>query len=56
MTLFYSRLPFACRGQHELAESWSTWIGTVFYEILPGHGFEIREEQIYTAFQIATAM
>ncbi len=56
MALLFSRLPFACQGPDELAENWSTWVGDVFYEILPEHGFEIRDEQIYTAFQIATAM
>jgi ATP-dependent DNA helicase DinG len=29
------------------------WIGDVFYDVLPEHGYEIRDEQIYTAFQIA---
>ena len=32
------------------------WIADVFYDLLPKHGYEIREEQVYTAFQIATAM
>lgn len=32
------------------------WIADVFYDLLPQHGYEIREEQVYTAFQIATAM
>ncbi|MBC7958436.1 MAG: ATP-dependent DNA helicase [Vallitaleaceae bacterium] len=32
------------------------WIGEVFYDILPEHGYEVREEQIYTAFQMAEAV
>lgn len=32
------------------------WIGKVFYDILPEHGYEIREEQIFTAFQLADAV
>ncbi|MBF8984001.1 ATP-dependent DNA helicase [Lutibacter sp. B2] len=36
----------------ELAE----WIGQVFYDILPEHGYEVREEQIFTAFQLADAV
>jgi len=32
------------------------WIGEVFYDILPEHGYEVREEQIFTAFQLADAV
>ncbi|PKM93583.1 MAG: ATP-dependent DNA helicase [Firmicutes bacterium HGW-Firmicutes-1] len=32
------------------------WIGQVFYDILPEHGYEVREEQIFTAFQLADAV
>lgn len=31
------------------------WIGDVLYDILPEHGYEVRDEQIFTAFQIADA-
>lgn len=31
------------------------WIGDVFYDSLPEHGYQVRDEQIYTAFQIAEA-
>ncbi|AKL96445.1 ATP-dependent helicase DinG [Clostridium aceticum] len=37
---------------HKLTE----WIGDVFYDILPEHGYEVREEQIFTAFQLADAV
>ncbi len=32
------------------------WIGEVFYDILPEYGYEVREEQIFTAFQLADAV
>ncbi|TCT14885.1 ATP-dependent DNA helicase DinG [Natranaerovirga pectinivora] len=34
----------------------SEWIGDVFYDILPEHGYEVRDEQIYTAFQVGDAI
>lgn len=34
----------------------SDWIGDFFYDILPEHGYEVREEQIFTAFQLADAV
>nr|WP_233275016.1 ATP-dependent DNA helicase [Calidifontibacillus oryziterrae] len=33
----------------------SDWIGDVFYEFLPEAGFELRDEQIYMAFQLERA-
>jgi ATP-dependent DNA helicase DinG len=33
----------------------SDWIADVFYEILPEAGFEVRDEQIYMAFQLERA-
>ena len=32
------------------------WIGDVFYDILPEYGYELRDEQIFTAFQIADGL
>lgn len=32
------------------------WVGDVLYDLLPEHGYEVRDEQIFTAFQIADAM
>lgn len=31
------------------------WVGDVLYDILPESGYEVRDEQIFTAFQIADA-
>ncbi|WP_127530445.1 ATP-dependent DNA helicase [Paenibacillus kobensis] len=33
----------------------SDWIADVFYELLPEAGFEVRDEQIYMAFQLERA-
>ena len=35
--------------------SLSEWIGDLFYDILPEAGFELRDEQIYMAFQLEKA-
>ncbi len=40
----------------EFPEKLAQWIGDVFYDMLPEHGYEVRDEQIYTAYQIAEAM
>ncbi|GAA3404378.1 ATP-dependent DNA helicase [Paenibacillus hodogayensis] len=31
------------------------WIADIFYDLLPEHGFELRDEQIYMAFQLEKA-
>lgn len=54
--LVKTKLPFICHDKKEFFVRLAQWIGEVFYEILPEHGYEIREEQIYTAFQIADAV
>ena len=33
----------------------SDWIADIFYEVLPEAGFEVRDEQIYMAFQLERA-
>ncbi|OEF97570.1 helicase [Desulfuribacillus alkaliarsenatis] len=50
------KVPFAYRGKEDFPTELANWIGDVFYDILPDHGYEVREEQIYTAFQIADAV
>lgn len=44
---FDPKLPFVAQA--------SDWIADVFYEILPEAGFEIRDEQIFMAFQLERA-
>ncbi|MFA9463112.1 MAG: ATP-dependent DNA helicase [Velocimicrobium sp.] len=47
--------PFDYNGKEEFQVKLMEWIGDVFYDILPEHGYEVREEQIFTAFQFADA-
>lgn len=48
--------PFEYKNREEFHEKLVEWIGDVLYDILPEHGYEIRDEQIFTAFQIADAI
>lgn len=48
--------PFDYNNKEEFKVELGNWIGDVLYEILPEHGYEVREEQIYTAFQLADGM
>ncbi len=48
--------PFDYHGKEEFQVKLGDWIGDVFYDLLPEHGYEVREEQIYTAFQLADAI
>ncbi|WP_033165498.1 ATP-dependent DNA helicase [Clostridium sp. KNHs205] len=47
--------PFEYKNKTEFQEKLVEWIGDVLYDILPDHGYEVRDEQIFTAFQIADA-
>jgi len=49
------RIPFAVSKTESFYDKLSEWIGDLFYEILPEAGFEIRDEQIYMAFQLEKA-
>jgi len=42
--------------KEEFRAKLSEWIGDVFYDILPEQGYEVRDEQIYTAFQLSDAV
>ncbi|MGM0845459.1 MAG: ATP-dependent DNA helicase [Bacillota bacterium] len=46
------KLPFALSKEQSFYEGLGDWIGDVFYDILPEEGFELRDEQIYMAFQV----
>lgn len=50
------KVPFEYNGKEEFQVKLVEWIGDVFYDILPEHGYEVREEQIFTAFQFADAI
>jgi ATP-dependent DNA helicase DinG len=47
---------FEYERREDFHEKLVEWIGDIFYDILPEYGYEVRDEQIYTAFQIADAL
>jgi ATP-dependent DNA helicase DinG len=49
------RLPFEVGKQDNFFDKFSEWIGDVFYDILPEAGFELRDEQVFMAFQLDRA-
>lgn len=58
MCAMYSRTKalFEYERKEEFNDKLTEWIGDVFYDILPEHGYEVRDEQIYTSFKIVDAM
>jgi ATP-dependent DNA helicase DinG len=50
-----TKYPFAFDPQIPFIQQASDWIADVFYEFLPEAGFEVRDEQIYMAFQLERA-
>lgn len=51
-----NKAPFAYANRQDFKTKLSDWIGDVLYDILPEKGYEVRDEQIFTAFQIADAI
>ena len=49
-------LPFSYTTQQDFAAKLAHWLSQVFYDRLPAAGFEVREEQIYTAYHMAQAL
>ncbi|WP_163100949.1 ATP-dependent DNA helicase [Peribacillus alkalitolerans] len=49
-------LPFTVSKTDSFYDKFSEWIGDVFYDILPDKGFELRDEQVYMAFQMEKAV
>ena len=49
------RVPFEYQTGKDFYDKLSEWIGDVLYDELPRLGYEERDEQIFTAFQIADA-
>lgn len=49
------KLPFEVGKQDNFYDKLNEWIGDVFYDILPDAGFEMRDEQIFMAFQLDRA-
>lgn len=50
-----SRYPFDFQPEEPFIKQAGEWIADVFYDILPEAGFEVRDEQIYMAFQLERA-
>ncbi|WP_409288877.1 ATP-dependent DNA helicase [Peribacillus sp. SCS-37] len=48
-------LPFEVSKTDSFFDKLSEWIGDVFYDILPEQGFELRDEQVFMAFQLEKA-
>lgn len=50
-----NRYPFEYEHSKPFLQQVGEWIADVFYDILPEAGFEVRDEQIYMAFQLERA-
>ncbi|MBP3963303.1 ATP-dependent DNA helicase [Paenibacillus lignilyticus] len=50
-----NKYPFDFDPKESFVQQASDWIADVFYERLPEAGFELRDEQIYMAFQLERA-
>ncbi|EKN69554.1 Rad3-related DNA helicase [Neobacillus bataviensis LMG 21833] len=50
-----NRMPFEVSKTESFYDKLAEWIGDLFYDILPEAGFELRDEQIYMAFQLEKA-
>ncbi|MEN2767096.1 ATP-dependent DNA helicase [Ornithinibacillus xuwenensis] len=48
-------LPFTVARTENFFERLGDYVGDVFYDILPEQGYELRDEQIYMAFQLEKA-
>ncbi|WP_040956666.1 ATP-dependent DNA helicase [Virgibacillus sp. SK37] len=48
-------LPFTISKTENFFDRLGDYIGDVFYDILPDQGYELRDEQIYMAFQLEQA-
>lgn len=50
-----NKYPFVLNKNENFFDKLNEWIGDVFYDILPEAGFELRDEQIFMAFQLERA-
>ncbi|MBT2656347.1 ATP-dependent DNA helicase [Bacillus sp. ISL-18] len=51
----HNRMPFEISKTESFYDKLGEWIGDLFYDVLPEAGFELRDEQIYMAFQLEKA-
>ncbi|MFZ5827309.1 MAG: ATP-dependent DNA helicase, partial [Bacillota bacterium] len=56
MTLSWMRLPFRYRNLQDYKAKLADFVSEAFYERLPAQGYEVREEQIFTAYRMAGAL
>lgn len=49
------RYPFEVVSGRPFVQQVGEWVADVFYDILPEAGFEVRDEQIYMAYQVERA-
>ncbi|WDH81400.1 ATP-dependent DNA helicase [Paenibacillus urinalis] len=49
------RYPFSYNPTEPFVKQVGDWVADVFYDMLPEHGFEVRDEQIYMAYQLERA-
>jgi len=50
-----NRYPFEYEPSKPFLQQVGEWVADVFYDLLPEAGFEVRDEQIYMAFQLERA-
>ncbi|MGO4886446.1 ATP-dependent DNA helicase [Anaerobacillus sp. MEB173] len=51
----FESLPFSYDKTQSFFDKLGEWVGDVFYDILPEAGFELRDEQVFMAFQLERA-
>lgn len=51
----FNRLPFSYDATQSFFEKLNEWIGDLFYDVFPEAGLELRDEQVYMAFQLEKA-
>ncbi|WP_054957942.1 ATP-dependent DNA helicase [Paenibacillus dakarensis] len=49
------RYPFSYDPSEPFVKQVGDWVADVFYDVLPEHGFDIRDEQIFMAYQLERA-
>ncbi|NMO97709.1 helicase C-terminal domain-containing protein [Paenibacillus lemnae] len=49
------RYPFSYNPSEPFVKQVGDWVADVFYDVLPEHGFDVRDEQIFMAYQLERA-
>lgn len=49
------RYPFSYDPSEPFVKQVGDWVADVFYDVLPEHGFDVRDEQIFMAYQLERA-